>query len=106
MVAKFRNIKTIRNGMVFDSKKEARRFDQLMLLAHAGRVRNLRRQVKYELRVNGVLIATYKADYVYEETTPMGWAEVVEDCKGYPNDRFPMKRKLMKACHGIDLRIT
>lgn len=103
---KYRNTKTVRNDMVFDSKKEAGRFDELMMLVRCGRVRNLRRQVKYELRVNGILIATYKADFVYEEFMHGTWSEVVEDVKGYPNDRFPMKRKLMKACHGIDLRIT
>jgi len=103
-MSKFGNTKTIRNGMVFDSKREANRFEQLMLLARAGRVRNLRRQVKYDLRVNGILIATYKADFVYEELERDVWSEVVEDSKGYPNDRWPMKKKLMRACHGITIR--
>lgn len=90
--------------MSFDSKKEANRYDQLKLLQHAGRVRNLQRQVKYELRVNGVLICTYRADFVYEELEHSEWMPVVEDSKGYPNDRWPMKKKLMKACHGIAVR--
>jgi hypothetical protein len=103
---KFRNTKTIREGMVFDSKKEASRYPQLKLLESAGRIRNLRRQVKYELRVNGVLVSTYKADYVYEELEKGQWLEVVEDVKGYPNDRWPMKKKLMLACHGVRIRET
>lgn len=101
---KFGNKKTIRNGLIFDSKREAARYDQLLLLERAGRIRNLRRQVKYELRVNGVLIATYRADFVYEELERDAWTEVVEDSKGYPNDRWPMKKKLMRACHGIVVR--
>lgn len=104
--SKFGNHKTQRGGLVFDSKKEADRYDQLLLLERAGRIRNLQRQVKYDLRVNGVLIATYKADATYEEFDKGEWISVVEDSKGYPNDRWPMKKKLMRAVHGISIRET
>ena len=36
-------------GFVFDSKKEHKRWSELFLLERAGKIRNLRRQVKYEL---------------------------------------------------------
>lgn len=118
---KFGNTRTIVAGEIYHSKREAARHPQLRLLEKAGRIRDLRRQVKYRLEFNDVLIATYTADYVYEEhvesvvrlvkgerahVTPdiaAGglWRLVVEDVKGYPNDRWPMKKKLMKACHGI-----
>jgi NADH pyrophosphatase NudC (nudix superfamily) len=29
---------------------------------------------------------------------------VVADSKGYANDRWPMKKKLMLACHGIKVQ--
>jgi hypothetical protein len=101
---KFGNHKTIRGGQVFDSKREANRFDALKLLEANGEVRNIRRQVKYVMIVNGVRITTWKADFVYDELRKGTWTEVVEDSKGYPNDRWPMKKKLMKACHGITVR--
>lgn len=104
--AKFGNTKVTRGGEVYHSKREADRHGQLRLLEGVGRIRNLRRQVKYRLEVNRVLICTYTADYVYDETTPQGWVEIVEDVKGYPNDRWPMKKKLMRACHGIEVRET
>lgn len=104
--SKFGNSRTIRNGCTYHSKREADRHDQLRLLERANRIRNLRRQVKYRLEVNGVLIATYTADYVYEELAKDEWIPVVEDVKGYPNDRWPMKKKLMKAIHNIDIRET
>lgn len=104
--SKFGNHKTIRHGMAFDSKKEAARYGKLLLLQANGELRNLRRQVKYRLEVNGVLIATYKADFVYEELRKDVWSEVVEDSKGFPNDRWPMKKKLMRAIHGIEVRET
>lgn len=103
---KYGNQKTIRNGMVFDSKREAKRYDDLMLLQANGEVRNLKRQVKYVMIVNGIRITTWKADFVYEELRKGEWKEVVEDSKGYPNDRWPLKRKLMRACHGIIVRET
>lgn len=102
--SKFGNKRTAIGEEVFDSKREAIRFQQLQLLQTAGRIRNLRRQVKYELRVNTVLISTYRADFVYEELDKGQWLEVVEDSKGYPNDRWPMKKKLMKAIHGVIIR--
>ena len=36
-------------GFAFDSKKEYRRWQELMLLERAGKISNLKRQVKYEL---------------------------------------------------------
>jgi hypothetical protein len=104
--SKFGNVKTVVAGEKFDSKKEADRWGQLQLLLKAGRIRNLRRQVLYRLEVAGVLICTYKADFVYEELTKGEWLEVVEDSKGYPNERWPMKKRLMLACHGIRVRET
>jgi ribosomal protein L16/L10AE len=110
---KFGNVPTMVGDEAFHSKREAARYVVLRALERAGKIRNLRRQVKYRLEVNGMLICTYSADFVYEEpaafrmrdgaaaTVEGVWAEIVEDVKGYANDRWPMKRKLMLACHGV-----
>lgn len=99
--------KTTRNGIKFDSKKEADRYTELLILDRAGRIRNLRLQVLYRLEVNGVLIAKYTADFVYEEDQGRGeWLEITEDVKGYPNERWPMKRKLFRALFGREIRVT
>jgi hypothetical protein len=105
---KFGNVPTVVGGEAFDSKREANRYAALRLMGLAGRIRKLRRQVKYALEVNGVRICTWKADFVYEELRlpEQQWVEVVEDVKGYPNDRWPMKKKLMLACHGVKVRET
>lgn len=116
--SKYGNKKTVRHGMEFDSKKEADRYDVLLLLQRAGDVRNIRHHVRYDFRVNGILIAWYEADFVYEERArfPMNggaaatvdgvWCEIVEDVKGFPAKTWPMKKKLLKAIHGIDVRVT
>ena len=89
----------------FDSKKERTRYEELELLEKAGEIRNLRRQVRYALVVNGQHICDYIADHVYEE----GAVTVVEDTKSIATRKLPVyriKSKLMKACHDIDIRET
>lgn len=114
--SKYGNKKTLRHGITFHSKKEADRYDQLLLLERHGSVRKIRLQVRYDFRINGVLIAWYLADFVYEERKVVKpsdgrpaqevWSEVVEDVKGFPAKTWPMKKKLMRALYGIDVRIA
>lgn len=104
---KYRNKVTERDGHRFDSKKEADRYAALCLLETAGRVRGLNLQVQYPLTVNGSLVCKYRADFVYEELQRDGsWAWVTEDVKGYKTPLYKLKKKLMRACHGIEVRET
>ena len=98
--SKFGNIKTQVDGITFDSKLEAARWQELLLEQRTGEVSNLRRQVSYPLVVNGVLVCRYVADFVY---TKAG-AEVVEDSKGVLTPEYRLKKKLMLACHGITIK--
>lgn len=101
---KYHNVKTTGvDGVVHDAKGECERWENLKLMERAGEIRNLRRQVVYALVVNGLLITTYKADFVYDD----GAATVVEDRKS-PRTRklesFRHKVKLMQAIHSIQIR--
>jgi hypothetical protein len=107
-------------GEVFDSKKEMRRYQELIILEKAGEISELKRQVKYLLipaqrqtvmkkgvPKPGKVIEreiSYIADFVYKENGQT----VVEDVKGYRGgkayDVFVIKRKLMLHVHGIRLR--
>lgn len=98
-------------GVWFHSGKEHRRFRELLLAQRHGVVRNLRRQVPYPLTVEGELVTTYVADFVYEEEPlddPAGeWVEVVEDVKSEVTRKiaeYVIKRNLMWAVHGIRIR--
>ena len=102
--SKYRNVKTEYNGILFHSKREKNRYQELVLLEKVKQIRDIRLQVRYDLDVNGVRIAFYKADFVYWDLIEK--REVVEDCKGYPNEKYPMKKKLMKALHGIEILET
>lgn len=97
------------NGKTFDSKKEAKRYEELALLERAGKVSNLETQVKFELlpsqRVDGKVVeraVNYKADFVYLENGK----KVVEDTKGFKTPEYIIKRKLMLYVHGIQVKET
>jgi len=82
--SKYNNIKTIRDGQKFDSKKEANRYTELRLLEKAGKIEYLRTQVKFDLiptikRTSKTLSkVTYTCDFMYKE----GSNTIVEDVKG------------------------
>ena len=100
------------NGSVYDSRKEAHRYQVLLLLQKSGQISDLERQKKYILIPtqrdgDGKLIEreiAYVADFVYKENGK----EVVEDVKGYKEGAayriFAIKRKLMLYIHGIRIR--
>lgn len=103
---KYGNRRTMVDGAVFDSAKEARRWQELVLLAIAGKITDLERQVAYSLEVNGVEICTYIADFRYRQDRKL----VVEDIKGWKRGIayrvFKIKSALMKALHRINVLET
>lgn len=102
---KYNNKPTEADGIKFDSKKEASRWAQLKLLQAAGKIRNLKRQVPLRCEVNGELVCKYVADFVYEEPVDVAqWGVVFEDAKGYKTPIYKLKKKLVAACHGIEIR--
>ena len=122
--SKYYNIKTrALDGTVFDSLKEARRWDELILLQRAGKISDLQRQVKYELipaqyqtyeryskkgdrLKDGVRLLERKVDYVadFVYTIVETGENVVEDSKGVRTKDYILKRKLMLAVHGIRVK--
>lgn len=122
--SKYYNIKTrASDGIVFDSHKEARRWEQLLLLQKAGKIVELQRQVAYELipaqyetfpryskkgerLKDGQRLlerkVEYVADFVYTdaETGEL----IVEDTKGVKTKDYILKRKLMLAVHSIRIK--
>lgn len=115
--------KTYLMGKEFDSKKEARRYAELMLLVRAGEITELQTQVPFELIPaqreadtvgarggikQGKVIeraVNYVADFTYKDRDGN---LIVEDTKGYKEGQayelFVIKRKLMLYVHGIRVR--
>jgi hypothetical protein len=104
---KYGNKKTVVDGIKFDSKWESERYLYLKALERAGRCRNLELQVRFPLEVNGQKICTYIADFRYELERGEGlWEHIVEDAKGVETPEFKIKKKLMKAIHGIEIFLS
>lgn len=87
---------------IADSQKEFRRLVELRAEEAAGTIWGLLTQRTYRLRVNGVLIGTYKPDFCYYR----GGKWVVEDVKGKRTELFKWKARLMRACHNITVLET
>ena len=99
--------KTTVDGITFDSKWEAQRWGELQAMERGGLVRDLERQVKYDIVVNGEKICRYIADFRYKLVDDDGSTkEVVEDAKGFETADFKIKKKLMKAVHQINLYLS
>lgn len=117
---KYHNKKVVYNGIKFDSKKEAHRYCELQLLAKAGEITDLQRQVEYELIPKQVEHYTvvkngknieksrlierpikYIADFVYRQKNG---DLVVEDTKGIKTKDYIIKRKLMLYFYGIRIK--
>lgn len=109
-MSKYGNRKVTLDGIKFDSIREAKRWRELKWLEKSGEIRNLDRQVPYELipairsEQTGKVIqrgVSYIADFVYQ-TVPEGkW--IVEDTKGYRTEAYKIKKKLMLWRHGIEI---
>jgi hypothetical protein len=96
------------DGLTFDSRAEYRHWLHLCWMLKTGQIRDLRRQVAFEL-APGVRIAgrlrpplRYIADFVY--TNAKSGVQVVADVKGAATDVWRVKRHLMATVHGIEVR--
>ena len=122
---KYNNVKTRSlDGTLFDSRKEAIRWDELTLLSRAGKITDLDRQVAFELipaqyetyeryGKNGNRLkdgtrlveraAVYHADFVYTDEKGV---KVVEDTKSKATrtEAYILRRKLMYARYKIKIR--
>jgi hypothetical protein len=106
-MSKYKSKKTVVNGIVFDSRREAKRYSELLLFERAGVIKNLELQKSFELipsqKINGKVVerpCKYIADFVYEENGKT----VVEDTKGMRTDKYIIKRKLMLYKYGIQIK--
>ncbi len=100
---KFRAIKT--NG--YDSKKEAKRAEELKILKNNGYISNLEEQKKFELqpsfkiqantapfKLETVRSISYVADFYYYDNEKKRW--IAEDSKGFRTKDYILKSKMFR----------
>lgn len=98
--------KTEVDGITFDSKREARRYQELKLLKRAGNIRSLARQVSFYFVLGDIEIRyppnklghkgpqmKYIADFEYYDCDKEEW--IIEDSKGHRTDAYKLKRAIM-----------
>lgn len=106
---KYGAVKTFVHGRMFDSKAEARRFQELLLLGRAGVIENLELQPAFPLHAVNlrtgeiVRVGNFRADFRYQCCDTGEW--VVEDVKGMKI--LPLARWKQKHClgeYGVSVR--
>jgi hypothetical protein len=100
-----RTIRHAGKDVLCDSKAEARKLAELVLLEKVGAISGLALHPKFPLTVNGKPVAHYEADAAYWDV--QGGRQVVLDIKGVETDAFKLKAKLFRAIYPKDeLRVV
>ena len=106
---KYGSRKDTRGELRFDSQKEARRYDELMVMLRGGIISDLRLQPQFTLQESYVTetgerirAIRYTADFSYK----FGGKLVVEDVKSGPTrtKEYLRNRKFMRSRFGIDVQ--
>jgi hypothetical protein len=93
---KYNAKKTERDGFRFDSQKEARRYDKLMLLKESGEVLFFLRQCPFHLPGN----VTYRVDFI------VFWVDghvSIEDVKGMRTPQYVLKKKMVESLYPVTI---
>jgi hypothetical protein len=106
--SKYGNVPTTVNGVKLDSKAEARRYQELLLLQRAGQITGLLVHPEFELqpafesRGKAYRPIIYEGDFEYIEDFV-----VVEDVKAVQTAEFKLKAKMFRYHYPhIDFRIV
>lgn len=95
---KYKNKKTIYDGIKFDSKKEGSYYLKLKLLEEKGIISDLKLQVKFELQPKfqfgnkTIRAINYIADFTYIQDNKLH----IVDTKGVRTDVYKLKKKMME----------
>lgn len=99
---KYGNTKVTRDGMTFDSKREADRYEQLKHEQLAGAISGLEMQKRIKLFAGQAPLkyasgrsAFYVADFFYFDEQKRFWT--IEDSKGFRTREYKLKRSIVEA---------
>lgn len=96
-------ITDFRGALRFDSKKQARCWDELLLRKLAGELTHVQREVTFRFTLEGVDVGRYRADFYYRDSQGQ-WH--VADCKSRHTAKLPgwwRTKQLLLACYGYEV---
>ena len=103
--SKYRAVKTVVDGITFDSRAEANYYQLLKEWERRGEISDVQLQVPFPLTAGkGMLIGTYRADFVFMDSAS-GERRVV-DVKGFDTPLSKWKRKHVRAQYGVKVEIV
>lgn len=103
-ISKYKAIPTeTSDGQKFRSHLEATFYNRIRLLQSQGEIMRFEREVRFELNVNGFFVCAYICDFILYWQN--GQVDHI-DCKSSATmtQVYSIKKKLMHACHGIELK--
>lgn len=101
---KFGARKTVVDGITFDSQAEANYYAALKVRERAGEIFTVEFQPRYALVINGILVASYRADFRFYDA--MEGRERVVDVKGFDTAVSKIKRKMVRALYGVTVELA
>lgn len=108
--SKWRNVKTVVDGITFDSKREAEHYMLLKARQALGEISELQRQVPFQLLCPvltrdgqstgaSAVVAAYVSDFTYRENGQL----VIVDAKGKRTREYALKAKWLALQQGISI---
>jgi hypothetical protein len=102
--SKYGATKTMVDGILFDSKREASYYVELKRREKAGEVIGVELQRPFTILINGFLIGTYKSDFAFWDNTADRFRVI--DVKGMDTPLSKFKRKCVKAQYGFEVEVV
>ena len=93
------------DGVVFASKREARRYSELKLMERAGEITHLELQPEFKVMISGHLLCKFKADFRYFRNGE----RIVEDVKssGTAKDAaYRLRKRAAELAYFIQVQET
>lgn len=86
----------------FASESEAKRYAQLLLQQRQGMISGLTLQPTFPVKINGILVFTYRGDFQYQRNGE----SITEDVKpkGFRDPVYLLKKKAVEASFGVEIK--
>ena len=105
--------RTSPDGILHASASEMGRWNALRLLESRGWVKELYRQVRFPLEMDGVSIKTptgrtayYTPDFVYKRWIDGEWVLIIEEHKGYMDPLAQFRISVFEALYKVKVTVT